>query len=55
MYLQHAHYKLHGGVARLSESQGRVPGQASAYTLRAPNPLDSCTHDQTFYQDLKAA
>ena len=33
---------------KASESQGRAPGQASYYTLRAPNPLDSRTHDQTF-------
>ena len=31
---------------------GSAPGQASDYTLRAPNPLDSRTHDQMFYQDF---
>ena len=35
------------------ESQGQVPGQASDYTLWAPNPLDSRTHNQTFYQDFE--
>ena len=39
-------------AAKAGESQGRAPGQASDYTLRAPNPLDSCTHNQTFYQDF---
>ena len=39
-------------MTKAGESQGRAPGQASDYTLRAPNPLDSCTHDQTFYQDV---
>ena len=29
--------------ARAGESHGRAPGQASDYTLRAPNPLDSRT------------
>ena len=39
-------------IAKAGKSQGRAPGQASDYTLRAPNPLDSGTHDQTFYQDF---
>ena len=41
---------------KAGESQSRAPGQASDYTLRAPNPLDSIRsiHDQTFYQDFGA-
>ena len=39
-------------IGKAGESQGRAPGRASDYTLRAPNPLDSRTHDQTFYQDF---
>ena len=38
--------------AKTGKSQGRASGQAGDYTLRTPNPLDSGTHDQTFYQDL---
>ena len=37
---------------KVGESQGWAPGQASDYELRAPNPLDSSTHYQTFYQDF---
>ena len=35
-------------VDKAGESQGRAPGQANDYTLRAPNPFESRTHDQTF-------
>ena len=42
------------GIIKAGESQYRVPGQASDYELRAPNPLDSSTNDQTFYQDFGA-
>ena len=38
--------------SKAGESQSRAPGQASDYTLRAPDPLDSRTYDQTFYQDF---
>ena len=37
---------------KAGESQSRAQGQASDYTLRGPNHLDSSTHDQTFYQDF---
>ena len=43
-YLKHWHWA----------GEGRAPGRASDYTLRAPNPLDSRAHDQTFYQDFGA-
>ena len=39
-------------ISKADESQSRAPGQASDCTLRAPNPLDSCTQEQTFYQDF---
>ena len=39
-------------LTKAGKGQGRAPGQASDYTLWAPNPLDSCTHDQAFYQDF---
>ena len=38
---------------KAGESQGWAPGQASDYALQAPNPLDSSTRDQTFYQDFR--
>ena len=38
-----------GIIHKAGDSQGRAPGQANDYTLRTPNPLDSRTHDQTFY------
>ena len=34
------------------DSQGHALGLASDYTLQAPNPLDSCTHEKMFYQDF---
>ena len=37
---------------KAGESQGRAPGQASDYTLLAPNHLDGSTHYLTFYQDF---
>ena len=37
---------------KAGESQGRAPGQASDYTLRAPNHLDRSTHYLTFYQNF---
>ena len=40
-----------GTIIKAGERQGRAPEQASDCILRAPNPLDSSTHDQTFYQD----
>ena len=39
-------------LTKAGEGQGRAPGQASDYTLWAPNPLDSHIHDQAFYQDF---
>ena len=35
------------------EGQGLASGQTSDYTLRGLNPLNSRTHDQTFYQDFR--
>ena len=40
--------------SKAGESPGWALGQASDYTLRAHNPLDSRTHDQTFYQNFEA-
>ena len=42
------------GIIKAGESQYRVPGQASGYELRVPNPLDSSTNNQMFYQDFGA-
>ena len=39
-------------INKAGDNPGRALGQASDYTLRALNPLDSCTHDQSFYQDF---
>ena len=38
---------------KAGDSPGRALGQASDYTLRAPNHLDSRAHDRTFYQDFE--
>ena len=35
-------------VPKAGESRGRAPGQASDYTLRAPNPLDSSPMTRCF-------
>ena len=48
-YCQWAHEII---ATIFGENQVRAPRQASDYTLRPPNPLDSSTHDQTFYQDF---
>ena len=45
---------IYHGPCQAGKSQGQAPRQASDYTLRAPNHLDSSTHDQIFYQDFES-
>ena len=54
-FARNSQEKFKNGVrTKAGESQVQAPGQASDYTLWAPNRPDRSTHDQTIYQDFES-